>query len=159
MKIFDQLKTKMPTDLLFKLMRFWPPYLGAGIKVRNIDNKFLSLDTEMNLTWYNQNFVGTHFGGSLYAMTDPFYMLILIKQLGSSYIVWDKASKIEYLKPGKGKVKAHFEFTQEEIDEIILKSKEKKKHIFNKEVFIFDEVGDIVAKVEKTLYVKKNSAV
>ncbi|APJ05205.1 DUF4442 domain-containing protein [Silvanigrella aquatica] len=136
-------------------MSLWPPYLGAGIKITNISKDFLMLDVAMNLKWYNRNFVGTHFGGSLFSMTDPFYMLMLIKSLGSEYIIWDKASKIEFIKPGKGTVKAHFEFTQDEIDEIRQHAESKKKYLFNKEVFIFDEQGDIIAKVEKTLYVKK----
>lgn len=155
MDILEKIKNNIPTETLFKFMRFWPPYLGAGIKIKNVSSNLLILDVEMNLSWYNKNFVGTHFGGSLFSMTDPFYMLMLIKALGPEYIVWDKASKIEYMKPGTSTVKAHFEFTIDEIDEIKSIVEHKKKYIFDKEVFIFDQSGDIIAKVEKTLYVKK----
>ncbi|MGY3802994.1 DUF4442 domain-containing protein [Pigmentibacter ruber] len=158
MSIIDLLKEKIPPEKLFKLLRFWPPYLGAGIKVTNVSTDILKLEVEMDLTWYNKNFVGTHFGGSLFAMTDPFYMLMLIKNLGTNYIIWDKSAKIEFIKPAKGKVKAHFEFTKDEIDEIKYNCDLKKKYIFNKEIFIFDEVGELVTKVEKTLYVKKSNS-
>jgi acyl-coenzyme A thioesterase PaaI-like protein len=155
MNIIEKFKNKLPANTLLKMIRFWPPYLGAGIKVTNISDDFLKLDVEMNLTWYNKNFVGTHFGGSLFSMTDPFYMLMLIKSLGSEYIIWDKASKIEFMKPGVGIVKAHFEFTSEELEEIKHNCQNRKKHLFNKEVYIFDDKGELIAKVEKTLYVKK----
>ncbi len=156
MNFLENIKNKIPAEVLFKILRFWPPYLGAGIKIQNISKDLLILEVEMNLRWYNKNFVGTHFGGSLFSMTDPFYMLMLIKILGPDYIVWDKASKIEFMKPGLGTVKAHFEFTNDEIDEIRSTVDHKKKYIFNKEVYIFDDKGDLIAKVEKTLYVKKS---
>lgn len=157
MKIFETIKDKIPTETLFKLLRFWPPYLGSGIKVSSVSNDILQLEVEMDLTWYNKNFVGTHFGGSLFAMTDPFYMLMLIKNLGSEYIIWDKSAKIEFIKPAIGKVKAHFEFTKDELEEIKYNCENKKKHIFVKEIFIFDDNGELVTKVEKTLYVKKSN--
>ena len=51
----------------------------------------------MKLRFWNANDVGTHFGGSLFAMTDAF--------LGSDYVVWDKAASIGYRKPGRGTVR------------------------------------------------------
>lgn len=158
MAFFKKIINKLPENILFKSMRFWPPYFGAGIKVKNISKNLLSLDVEMNLKWYNTNFVGTHFGGSLFSMTDPFYMLILIKKLGSNYVIWDKASKIEFLKPGKGKVTAHFEFTSNEIEEIKKTADQQNKYIFNKDVYIIDSNSEVIAKIEKTLYVKKKNS-
>jgi len=69
------------------LINLWPPFLGAGIRVTRLQPDWKAIDVEMKLRFWNANYVGTHFGGSLYAMTDPFYMLMLIENLGSDYVV------------------------------------------------------------------------
>ena len=74
------------------LINLWPPFLGAGIRVTQPDWK--AIDVEMKLRFWNSNYVGTHFGGSLYAMTDPFYMLMLIENPGQDDIVWDKYASV-----------------------------------------------------------------
>src|SRR4029079_6293339 len=104
--------------------------------------------------WYNTNYVGTHFGGSMYAMTDAFYMLILINNLGRNYIVWDKAASIEFKKPAKGKLKAIFTFTEDELQAIRDKVDQDSKMIFDKSVDLIDQNGDVVAPAVKTLYVR-----
>jgi hypothetical protein len=78
----------------------WPPLLGAGIRVKPIAADMKAVDIEMKLRFWNANYVSTHFGGSLFAMTDPFYMLMVMANLGRNYIVWDKAASIRYRKPG-----------------------------------------------------------
>ena len=72
----------------------------------------------MKLRWWNRNYVGTQFGGSLYSMCDPFFMLILVEALGPRYVVWDKAATIRFRRPGRGTVHATFHIPQERIDEI-----------------------------------------
>src|SRR5215510_14950185 len=100
------------------LINIYPPLLGAGIRVRNVDE--LTTRVEMKLMPLNRNIVGTHFGGSLYSMCDPWFMLILMRALGTEYIVWDKAASIQFLQPGRGTVTATFHIPQERIDEIRL---------------------------------------
>ena len=92
---------------LIRLLNLYPPYLGAGVCVR-ASADLRTFDVRMKLRRWNRNYVGTHFGGSLYSMCDPFYMLILVEQLGRDYIVWDKAGAIRYVKPGRGTVYARF---------------------------------------------------
>ena len=70
------------------LMNIWAPFLGAGIRVKRLGPDWKEIDVEMKLRWWNANYVGTHYGGSLYSMTDPFFMLMLIENLGKDYIVW-----------------------------------------------------------------------
>ena len=101
-----------------RVMTAYAPYLGAGIRVTHIADDFRSATVEMRQRWYNTNYVGTHFGGSLYSMVDPMYMLLLMRRLGNDYIVWDKSAHIDFIRPGKGKVVAHFELTDERLDEI-----------------------------------------
>jgi acyl-coenzyme A thioesterase PaaI-like protein len=136
-------------------MNWWPPLLGMGIKVRRIADDFSAIDVEMVQRFWNTNYVGVHFGGSLFTMTDPFYMLMLIETLGREYIVWDKAGAIRYRRPAKGTVRAEFRLTAEQIDEVrrATENGEKVEPVFMVE--IKDQSGEVVAIVERTLYVKK----
>jgi acyl-coenzyme A thioesterase PaaI-like protein len=109
----------------------------------------------MKMRWYNRNYVNTHFGGSLYAMTDPFFMVMLIQVLGKQYIVWDKAVHIDFIKPGQGKVTARFIIKEEQIDNILEKTADGQKYLPEFSVYIKDEAGDTVARVTKTLYIRK----
>ncbi len=140
---------------LRRFIRLYPPYLGAGVRVTHIAADFRRVEVEMPLRFYNRNYVGTHFGGSLYSMVDPFYMLMLINILGPDYIVWDKAANIRFKRPGKGVMKAVFELTEEKIAEIraAADTQPKVEPLF--QVLIKDEEGKVVAEVDKLLYVKK----
>src|SRR5690348_6576989 len=108
----------MTAKKLKQRIRFYPPYLGAGVRVTHVSDDFRTVKVEMPLRFYNKNYVGTHFGGSLYSMCDPFLMLMLIQILGKDYIVWDKAATIRFRKPGKGLVKATFEIPAQRVAEI-----------------------------------------
>jgi len=143
---------------LRRWINLWPPFLGAGIRIQRIAPDMTAVDVEMRLRFWNANYVGTHFGGSLFAMTDPFYMLMLMANLGRDYIVWDKAATIRYRKPGKGTVRAEFRLSDSQIDEIRerLKTMPKYEPVFTVEVK--DEAGVVIAEVEKVLHVRKKQA-
>ena len=136
-----------------RLVNFYPPLLGAGIHSRNVDQH--TIHVEMKLTAFNQNIVGVHFGGSLYAMCDPWFMLIMMRGLGSDYIVWDKAASIKFINPGRGTVKAVFQISQEKIEGIRAAADGggKVEPVFS--VDVTDELGQVVAQVEKLLYVRR----
>ena len=137
------------------IMNLWPPFLGAGIRVTRLQPDWRAIDVEMKLRFWNANFVGTHYGGSLYSMADPFYMLMLIENLGRDYIVWDKSASIRFRKPGKGRMLASFRLSEEQIESIRqqLETQEKVEPSFLVEVK--DENGELVAEVQKLLHVRK----
>lgn len=139
---------------LRRSINLWPPFLGAGIRVKHISRDMKSIDVEMKLRWWNANYVGTHFGGSLFAMTDAFYMLMLIANLGGDYIVWDKAASIRYRKPGKGTVRAEFRLSDSQLDDIREKLKTLPKYEPTIKVEVKDEQGTVIAEVEKLLYIR-----
>lgn len=147
--------SQLPAWLFRIFINIWPPYLGTGISVKKISADYRYVEVIMKMHWYNKNYVGTHFGGSMYAMTDPFYMLILMKNLGKDYIVWDKAAFIEFKKPGRGTLRAIFTFTEDEINAIRNQADTNEKFIFDKPVDLFNKDGIVVASVVKTLYVRK----
>jgi len=140
---------------LRRWINLWPPFLGAGIRVTKIAPDMKSIDVEMKLRWWNANYVGTHFGGSLFAMTDAFYMLMLMANLGRDYIVWDKAASIRYRKPGKGTVRAEFRLSDAQLDDIRDKLKTLPKYEPTFQVEVKDESGEVVAAVEKLIHVRK----
>lgn len=128
------------------------PYVGANVKVRTIDQ--YTLESTMPLVDANTNYVGTHFGGSLYSMCDPFFMFLLMQNLGDGYIVWDKAASIEFIKPGTGTVTARFHIPPEEIQALRRELAEVKKLDRVYECEVKDETSLIVARMKKTLYVR-----
>lgn len=148
---------RLPANLLRHIANFWRPFRGAGIRITNVSDDYCYLRVELRLRWYNKNYVGTHFGGSLYAMTDPFYMMMLINNLGSDYVVWDKAAEINFIKPGRDTVSAEFQFSPQEIEQIRQQLEQQPKLVFQKPVQIIDQQGELVAQVNKTLYVRKKN--
>lgn len=147
------------------VMNCWPPLLFAGIRITRLDDDFRAVDVELREHWWNRNYVGTHFGGSMYAMTDPFYMLMMIENLNAGagraksgarkYVVWDKAASIRYRKPGRGTVRAEFRLTAAEVEEIraALELAPTLERTFSVRVVNVD--GETVAEVEKVLHFRK----
>lgn len=147
---WQELKEKVGFDAAFTQ---FGPYAGAHITVRTIDD--FTVESSMELVEANTNYVGTHFGGSLYSMCDPFFMFILMKNLGDGYIVWDKAASIEFVKPGLGTVTAHFHIPPQEIEALRqeILSVKKLDRIYS--CTVNNESGEVVARLTKTLYVRK----
>src|SRR3954465_3268885 len=94
----------------------YPPYTAAGIRISEVSADLSSVTVQMGLHAWNRNFFGTHFGGSLYSMCDPFFLFLVMLRLGPDYVVWDKSATIKFLKPGKGTVRVHFEVSAERIE-------------------------------------------
>jgi acyl-coenzyme A thioesterase PaaI-like protein len=149
-----RLLSRFPKHRLFRLLGLYPPFLGAGVRVRDVAEDLRSFTVEMPLTRWNRNYVGTHFGGSLYSLADPWFMIILIEHLGAGYVVWDKAASITFLRPGRGTVRARFEIPPERIAEIRAEADRagRVEPVFR--VAITDEAGETVAEVEKRVSVR-----
>jgi acyl-coenzyme A thioesterase PaaI-like protein len=134
---------------------WWSPFRGAGIRVIHIADDFRSATVEMRLRSSNRSGSGTHFGGSLFAMTDPFFAFLLRENLGDGYLVWDKAGAIEYLAPGRGRVWARMEVAEADLDHIRRMTEAGDKHLHLFKVEIRDDDGMAVARVEKMVYVRR----
>ena len=146
---------KTTPKLLKRLLNIYPPYLGAGVKVTTISQDWRELQVTMPLRWYNRNFVGTHFGGSLYSMIDPHLMLLLMQLLGKEYLVWDKAAEIEFIKPGRKRVTSVIKISDEALEDIKRSTESGEKHFANFVIEIKDTDDVLVARVKKTIYVRK----
>lgn len=151
----DATPVALSSSLMRLLLRLYPPYVGTGIRVRRISPDYRRVEVDMKLRFYNRNAMGTHFGGSLSAMTDPFYALMLMNNLGRDYVVWDRAGTIEYRKPGRGRVVAIFEIDQAFIDRARRATATGARYEPTLAVDVVDESGDVVAHVTRTLYIRR----
>jgi hypothetical protein len=151
--MIDTMSTQLQR-LMLRAINIWPPILGAGIRVKwSPDHR--GVDVAMKLRFWNRNYVGTHYGGSLYSMTDPFYMLMLMENLGPGYIVWDKAASIRFRKPGKGIVTAEFRLTDQQLADIRSQLAMQEKYEPTFLVEVRDEAGDVVAEVQKVIHIRR----
>jgi acyl-coenzyme A thioesterase PaaI-like protein len=141
-----------------KWINWYPPFLGMNIRVVYTAPDFQTIRVQSKLARRNLNAVGTHFGGTLYAMCDPFFMLILMHALGDEYIVWDKAAHIQFLRPGRGTVTATFYIPPERVAEIRAAADRGEKIEPTLTVDVVDEQNETVARVEKLLYVRKKNS-
>ena len=138
------------------LLAAYPPYVGAGVRVVHATNDLSEIDVEMALRWWNRNYVGTHFGGSLYSMADPFYMLMLMERLGRDVEVWDKAATIRFRRPGRGKVLVRFRLASEVVGAARARlDAGEERFDLDFDVNIETPDGDVVAQVSKVIHVRK----
>ncbi len=140
------------------VLNLYPPFLGAGIRVTRLDPDWKAIDVELRPRFWNRNYVGTHYGGSLYSMTDPFYMLMLIETLGREYIVWDKAASIRFRRPTKETVTARFRLTDDQLEEIRLQLQTQEKIEPKFTVDVVDGGGQVIAEIEKTEYIRRKTS-
>ncbi len=136
-------------------MNLWPPFLFSGIKVEALSDDFSYARVRLKLRWYNRNYVGVHYGGSLFSMTDPFYMLLLLHRLGSGWIVWDMKASIRYRRPGRSDVWAEFRVDDATLESIRREATSHGRYNPQFEIAIRDAEGEVIAEVCRTLYVKR----
>ena len=154
MSVFQRLVRAIGERNSLKLINLYPPYLGAGVRLKHASEDLSVIEMEMPLRPWNQNFVGTQFGGSLYSMCDPFFMLMVLTRLGGQFVVWDKSAAIDFLRPGRGTVTARFEVTAERLAQIRAEVEAAGKAHPRFEVDVVAEDGERVARIAKVLSVR-----
>jgi len=145
----------MTINKVLRLINFYPPLFFAGIRLKSINDDITRLEVRMRLNIFNRNMFGTHFGGSLYAMCDPFYVFIIAAHLTNEYVIWDKSAYINFVRPGKGRVTAVFEITKEQLADIKYKADNGLEKSFFFETEVKNAEGKVVAQVKKEVYVRK----
>lgn len=149
----------MAESLRSRLLRlrfnFVPAFRGTGARITYLADDFREVRVELPLSWRTRNYVGTIFGGSMYAAVDPMYMVMLIENLGDDYEVWDKAARIRFLKPARETLHARFLLEEEELAAIRreLEGAQKTDRVY--EIELADADGEVHAEVEKTIHVRR----
>ena len=144
----------MKPATLRRIFNLWPPFLFAGIRVRHIAPDWRHARVQLKLTWYNRNYVRSHFGGNLFSMTDPFWMILVMESLGRDYVVWDRAGEIQFVSPGREDVYADFNLDDAVLDELRTAAASGDKVLRWFDVDVKTAGGELVAKVRKQLYVR-----
>ena len=145
----------MKASTLRRFFNVWPPFLFAGIRVQEIAPDWRYARVRLKLARYNRNYVGTHFGGNLFSMTDPFWMILVMHCLGRDYIVWDKAGTIDFVSPGRADVYAEFRVDDAVLDELRAATANGEKYLRWFDVDVKTDDGTVVARVRKQLYVRR----
>lgn len=145
----------MKPATLRRLFNVWPPFLFCGIQVQAIAEDWRYARVRLKLRWYNRNYVRTHFGGALFAMADPFWMIMVMEALRHDYVVWDKAGAIDFIAPGRADVFAEFRLDDRVLDELRAATANGEKTLRWFEVELKTAAGELVAKVRKQLYVRR----
>ena len=140
------------------LLNLWPPFLASGIHVLRLDPDFRFARVRLRTRWYSRNYVGTHFGGSLFSMTDPFLMLMALQVLGRDYLVWDRAAEIEFVKAVREDVFAEFRLDDSVLEEMRAAAAGGERHLRWFDVTVATASGEVVARVRKQLYVRRKPA-
>lgn len=152
----------MPESWESRLARWrfnwFPAYRGTGARVDYISGDWLEMRIRLPLSWRTRNYVGTIFGGSLYGSIDPMYMLMLIRTLGSEYIVWDKAATIRFRRPGRSTLYASFRLATESLEEIREAARREGRIDRTFEVELVDAAGEVHATATKVVHIRWKGA-
>ncbi|MCR2817040.1 DUF4442 domain-containing protein [Microbacterium jiangjiandongii] len=140
-------------------MSLWAPNLFSGIRVRRFSDDWTEATVELHVNLITRNYVKTAFGGSLSAMTDPYFFMLVMHQLGRDYVVWDTRGEIEFLKPGRGVLTAHFQVSREKAEELRERARGGVKVLEWFDTEVKDAAGDVVARVRREVYVREKRRV
>ncbi len=140
-------------------MSLWLPNLCSGIRVKEFSADWTRATVELHVNLLTRNYVKTAFGGSMSAMTDPYFFMLVMHQLGSDYVVWDTRGEIEFLTPGRGVLTARFEVPASKADELRARARGGAKVLEWFETEITDADGAVVARVRREVYIREKRRV
>lgn len=134
---------------------WFPAYRGTGAWVTYIASDWREVRIKLPLSVQTRNYVRTIFGGSMYGAVDPFYMIMLIRNLGKNYVVWDKAATIRFKKPGRATLYAHFMLEEAELDAIRAELRTARSIDRVYRVDLTDAQGVVHAEIDKVIYIRR----
>ena len=150
---------RMTPRRLAIVMSLWIPNLFSGIRVKRFSSDWTQATVELHVNVFTRNYVKTAFGGSMSAMTDPYYFMLVRHQLGREYMVWDTRGEIEFVKPGRGVLTAHFEVPRSKAQELRERARGGAKVLEWFETDITDRSAEVVARVRREVYVREKKRV
>ncbi|WP_435263575.1 DUF4442 domain-containing protein [Tenacibaculum sp. nBUS_03] len=154
-KISVILKKFLKQNTIFKYgFNLSPMYRRSTGRITSVSDDLLEVTVKIPISYKNKNYVGSIFGGSLFAATDPIFMIQLMHVLGNDYVVWDKKTTINFKRPVKENGYVNFTFTKDEVEVIKDRVKEEKEIDLIKEIKILNKEGSTVfVEVSKTIYI------
>jgi len=135
-----------------------PAYWGTGGRLTYVADDYHEIRLKLPLTWRTRNVVGTLFGGSMFGAVDPVYMLMLMRILGSEYIVWDTEATIRFRKPGRETLYARFQVDEEDIERLRVELETAASTERTYTVDLVNRDGVVHASIEKSIYIRRKDA-
>jgi hypothetical protein len=148
----DALVRRLPHPLVRHMFNLWPAIRGSGARVEHVAPDWSELRVRLPRSWRTRNYVGTTFGGSMYAAVDPFQMLLLIRRLGPAYVVWDKSATIRFRRPGRTTLRATFRLDDAELAELRAALDAQGQLDRTWTIDLVDDDGVVHASVDKVVY-------
>jgi acyl-coenzyme A thioesterase PaaI-like protein len=145
----------VPHRIYWRIFNVWPAIVGTGGRVTRVSEDWTEIDVKLPLNWRTRNYVGTIYGGSIYSATDPYAMLMLIKQLGDDYVVWDKGARISFKRPGSETLYARFRIPAELTAELREQVDRENKLDWVYSLDLKDGAGKVCATIDKQLYIAR----
>lgn len=137
------------------LLNVWPPFLFSGIRIQHVSADFRHVRVRLAKHLLTSNYFGTQFGGAMFAMTDPFWAILVAQNLGPGYTVWDRRAEIEFLSPGRTAVTAEFTLPEDVLATLRSAAADGSKVLHWFETDVLDRAGSVVARVRKQVYVRR----
>lgn len=146
---------RLPFWLYWRMFNIWPAIRGTGGRITHATPDWSEIDVKLRLNWRTSNYVGTIFGGSIYASVDPFHMVMMLRRLGDDYVVWDKTGRVSFKQPGTETLYAKFRLTDEEVADVraIVDRDNKLERTYSIDLKSAD--GRVFATVDKTLFIAR----
>jgi acyl-coenzyme A thioesterase PaaI-like protein len=153
--MISRLRRRLPHALDWRVFNIWPAIVGTGGRVTHVSEDWTEVDVRLPLTWRTRNYVGTIFGGSIYAATDPYVMVMLIRQLGDDYVVWDKGARVAFKRPGTETLYTSFRIPAELTSELKAQVDEHNKLDWVYSLDLKDASGKVCATIDKQVYIAR----
>lgn len=144
----------LPAADLREALNSWPTFAAQKISIIDLADDWTGVTVQLDLTPENANYFGTAFGGSLFSMIDPFLVILIARQLGPGYAVWDKKVEIDFVRPGRGPVTAHVEVSPEYVERIRAATADGERHLEWFEVHLLAQDGTAVAVQRRQIYIR-----
>ncbi len=135
-------------------INLWTPLLFSGIQITHLSEDYTHCRARLRDWRITKNSHGSQFGGSLFALTDPIYAMMLNCIFGQTHYVWDKSAEIEFVKPGYGAVYLDCSIDAYTVEHIKNATANGEKYLPDFTVRLFDEAGDTIALVKRTIYLR-----
>jgi acyl-coenzyme A thioesterase PaaI-like protein len=137
------------------VINLYPPFFFTGTRCVHVSLDYRHARMELPLTLLTRNLNGSQFGGAIFAMTDPVFALLLFRLLGPGHVIWAKRATIEFRRPGRSRLRADFHVTDEDLAAIAADLAAAGRHVHEFHVEVVDRTGEVVARVEQQVYVRR----
>lgn len=145
----------LKTRTIRRLFNIIPNHYFSGGRVIYLSPCMTKGIVTLPYSYRTINVFGNTFGGSLFAGTDPMGMALTFLNIDwKRYVPIDKSSTIKYIRPGKSRLYAILELSDEE-KRVMNDALEQNGHyLYNCKIDIVDINKKVYAQIEKVVHIE-----